>query len=225
MAPKLPLPNLSGIPKWFWNTLMVMTAVAIIPFVMIASARVSKSSKPRVEIIPDMDSQPKFKAQAANALFADGRAMRPVVPGTVARGELKEDDHYYRGLVNGTYATENALPITSRLLKRGQERYDIYCAPCHGLSGDGRGIVSQRAEALQQGTWIPPTSYHTDVVRERADGFLFNAITNGIRNMPAYGSQIPTEDRWAIVAYVRALQRSHNATLSDVPADVRSSLR
>jgi mono/diheme cytochrome c family protein len=102
---------------------------------------------------------------------------------------------------------------------------DIYCSPCHGLAGYGDGMVAKRAEELQEGTWTPPSSMHSDLIRVRPAGQLFNTITNGIRNMPAYGQQISVEDRWAIVAYVRALQRSQAATVEDVPRDLRTSLR
>jgi len=110
-------------------------------------------------------------------------------------------------------------------MRRGRERYDIYCAPCHGLDGAGEGIVSVRALDLQEGTWTPPTSYHTKLIRERPAGHLFNTITNGIRNMPAYGDLIEEEDRWAIVAYMRALQLSRNAGIEDVPEERRGTLR
>ena len=110
-------------------------------------------------------------------------------------------------------------------MKRGKERFDVFCAPCHGLAGNGDGLVAKRADRLQEGTWTPPSSLHTDLVRSRPDGQLYNSIANGVRTMPAYGSQIPVPDRWAIVAYVRALQRSSNARVADVPAELRSQLR
>jgi mono/diheme cytochrome c family protein len=96
--------------------------------------------------------------------------------------------------------------VTESLVRRGQNRFDIFCAPCHGLDGYGDGPVAKRADALQEGTWVPPSSYHTDLVRQRPVGFIFNTITHGIRNMPAYGPQIPVADRWAIVSYVRELR-------------------
>jgi mono/diheme cytochrome c family protein len=114
------------------------------------------------------------------------------------------------------------------LVARGQERFDVYCAVCHGTSGYGNGPVSARALQLMElgnAQWTPPSSLHDDLVRGRPDGHIFNTITNGIRNMPAYGSQIPAADRWAIVGYVRALQRSQRATTGDVPADERDRLR
>ncbi|MFH1279608.1 MAG: cytochrome c, partial [Candidatus Eisenbacteria bacterium] len=223
--PRIPLPPLKPLPGWVWPALAVMTALSFLPIALIARERATRIDRPRIQIIPDMDQQPKFKAQQANPLFADGRAMRPEVPGTVARGDLRDDDAFHRGKENGGWVRKIPVPVTDRLMNRGRERYDIFCAPCHGLGGDGDGIVSARADALQEGTWIPPVSYHSDQIRERPAGHIFNTITNGIRSMPAYGPQIPADDRWAIVAYVRALQRSRNASIDDVPPDMRGRLR
>jgi mono/diheme cytochrome c family protein len=172
-----------------------------------------------------MDRQDNVRGQKANPLFADGRAMRPPVAGTVARGELREDGWLYRGVVGDDWAAGFPVEVTASTLSRGRERYEVFCTPCHGMSGYGDGIVAKRAENLQEGTWVPPSSFHTDLVRTRPVGHLYNSITNGIRNMPAYGSQIPVEDRWAIVAYVRALQRSQNARIEDVPEELRPNLR
>jgi mono/diheme cytochrome c family protein len=164
------------------------------------------------------------------------------VAGTVARGELRTDDRLYRGLEDGgviptttqdedgqeisiPWVTEIPLPISENLMQRGRQRFNIYCAPCHGRSGDGNGLVAVRARELQQSTWIPPASLHTDPVRQQAVGQLFNSITNGVRKMPAYGSQISVEDRWAIVLYIRALQRSQNASPEDVPQKDLESMR
>ncbi|PWB75022.1 MAG: quinol:cytochrome C oxidoreductase [Holophagae bacterium] len=172
-----------------------------------------------------MDNQPKYRPQSRNRLFADRRAMRPPVEGTVARGELREDDRLYRGAVGGVWVEEIPVPVTDQLLRRGRARYDIYCSPCHGLAGYGDGMVAKRADALQEGTWTPPASFHSELVRGRPVGHLYNTISNGIRNMPAYGPQITVEDRWAIVAYLRALQRSQSATVEDVPPELRAQLR
>ena len=110
-------------------------------------------------------------------------------------------------------------------MKRGQQRFGIYCTPCHGVAGNGDGMVAKRATALAQGTWVPPANLNQDYLRVMPVGQIFNTITHGIRNMPAYGPQIPPKDRWAIVMYVRALQRSHKATINDVPATERGSLK
>jgi len=212
-------------PRWLLYTVVVLVVLSWVPLVVIMKARHSTSTKPRIHIIQDMDNQSKYKAQARNRLFADRRAMRPPVPGTVARGTLDEDDSLFRGTVDDGFVEEIPVPITMQLMERGRERYEIYCAPCHGLAGYGDGMVSKRAELLQEGTWTPPASFHTELVRGRAAGHLFNSISNGIRNMPSYAPQITVDDRWAIVAYVRALQRSQSAPVEDVPPELRAQLR
>ncbi|MCG3138023.1 MAG: hypothetical protein HJJLKODD_01879 [Phycisphaerae bacterium] len=224
------LVDISKLPRIVVYVMIATPALLLIPPAIIAKARVSKSTQPRIHLIQDMDNQPKFKTQAYNPLFADHRAMRRPVAGTVARGDLREDSHYYAGKVKREWATTFPMPVTESFLIRGQERYGIYCAPCHGLAGYGNGAVAARADQLQingaEGmNWVPPLSYHEQQVRERPVGHLFNTITNGIRTMPAYGPQIPVDDRWAIVAYVRALQRSQNAKIEDVPTELRDALR
>ena len=222
-------------PKWITTVLICVTILSGVPFALIARARIAKSEKPRIHIIRDMDNQERFKAQQANEMFADGRSMRPPLPGTVARGELKEDDHFYRGIdtATGQWATtfpEDVRPLTREFLERGRKRYEIYCAPCHGMSGYGDGPVALRAKALKRdadtGTfgWADPTNYHDDTIRGKAHGELFNTITHGIRTMPAYASQIPESDRWAIVAWMKAIQRSQNATWDDLPGVERDRL-
>jgi mono/diheme cytochrome c family protein len=212
-------------PRLLIYAFLIVVALSFVPMAFLAKERVTSSEDSRLQIVPDMDAQPKFKAQATNSLFADDRAMRPPVPGTVARDELDTDGHLYRGQVGGEWASRLPVPVSESLLKRGQERYNIFCATCHGLTGLGDGMVARRADQLQEGTWTPPTDLSSSVVVERPDGHIFNTISHGIRNMPAYGTQIDVTDRWAIVAYVRALQKSRNATLADVPEDVRPSLQ
>ncbi len=212
-------------PRWILPATIILIALGLVPLALFARARNDKSQQTRIQLIPDMDQQPKYKSQMANPLFADGRAMRYPVEGTISRQGLKNDLHYYRGIVGATWATTFPIPVTESLMKRGQERYNIYCTPCHGYAGYGDGIVGKRAEELAQAEWVPPSSFHTDLVRGRPVGHLFNTISHGIRTMPPYGSQISEADRWAIVAYVRALQRSQNATLNDVPADMQPALR
>ena len=160
--------------------------------------------------------------------FCLSTTMRKPVPGTVAMGRLDTDDHFYRGTVDGqpaaTFPPE--FEISAAHMRRGQQRFDIYCAPCHGYVGEGNGLVSERALARADSPeWAVPLSLHVPAVREQPVGTTFNTITNGIRKMPAYAAQIPPEDRWAIVLYVKALQRSQNASLDDVPPDVLDRLR
>jgi mono/diheme cytochrome c family protein len=220
---KLPRP-----PAWMFVGFIVLVILTWVPLALVARARTVKSDKPRIHLIQDMDKQPKVKAQASSELFADGRGMRPRITGTVARGQLEEDDHYYRGYrtvqgVDGQWRVEyfRGIPpqvrVDEALLRRGQARFNISCAPCHGLDGYGNGPVHQASVRLQQEWAI--TSIHAEQVREREDGHLYNTIRNGIRTMPAYGSQIDVRDRWAIVAYMRALQLSQNAARQQVPAE------
>jgi mono/diheme cytochrome c family protein len=210
---------------WARLAVPLIVVVALLPFACIARARVMQATQPRVHLIPDMDNQGRYKSQQSNPLFVDRRAMRAPVAGTVARGQLRADDAFERGIVGEAYVEQFPFALDAPLMARGRERYDIYCAPCHGLAGQGDGIVARRADRLQQGTWVPPASLHDEPASTRPVGHIYNTITHGIRTMPAYGSQIPAQDRWAIVAYVRALQRSQRASLTDVPSEQRSALR
>ncbi len=213
-------------PRWTINLLFVCALLTLIPLVLIAKQRVSPHGhRTRLSVIPDMDKQPRFSAQEPSSFFADGRSARDEPTGPVARGALMEDDHLHRGLDGEGWATDYPMVLDAEFLARGQERYDIFCAPCHGYSGHGDGMVNERAMALAEGTWIPPTDLHDELVRERPVGHLYNSITEGIRRMPAYGPQIATEDRWAIVAYLRALQLSQNASIEDVSAEQRNLLQ
>lgn len=166
----------------------------------------------------DMHDQPRAKPQSKSAFFVDGRTGRLPVDGTVARGELREDDHLYRGKVNGAFATTFPFKIDAAVLERGRERYDIYCTPCHGATGLGNGMVVQR------GFKVPAASHHIERLRLAPVGYWFDVITNGFGVMFGYATQIPVHDRWAIIAYVRALQLSRNATAEDVPAAQREAL-
>ncbi len=196
---------------------IALAFLSLIPLAVIAKARVTTSKEPRIHVIRDMDNQASFRAQEANPLFADGRAMRPPVPGSVARGEAELDDHLYRGLAQDGATFADAFPpsltVDRAFLERGQQRYTIYCAVCHGHSGYGDGIIHRRAmELVNKGRpgmeWVPPTSYHTPALRDYPVGRLYHVITNGVRNMAPYASQVSVEDRWAIAAYVKALQAS-----------------
>ena len=225
MMPKLSLPPAGKLPAWVWPIAAIGAFLSFVPIAMIARERATRVDRPRIQVIPDMDQQPKFRPQSGNPLFADGRAMRPPVAGTVAQGEARLDDHFSRGVVNGVWAETFPMTLTPELLRRGRERYNIYCTPCHGLAGQGDGIVNVRALRLAEGSWTPPSNLSDAIVVNLPVGHLSNTITNGIRNMPAYGPQIPERDRWAIVAYVRALQRSQQTTIDDVPAEERARLR
>lgn len=162
----------------------------------------------------DMYDQPRYETYEANSQFADGRASRDFPGGTVARGHLREDDHYFKGMEDTAFARAFPMPVTREVLLRGQQRYAIYCTPCHDPGGHGRGMVVRRG--LKQ-----PTSFHIDRLREAAPGYWYDVITNGFGQMSGYASQVPVADRWAIAAYVRALQLSQHARLVDLPADER----
>ena len=159
----------------------------------------------------DMHNQPKYRPLRASAFFADGSSARPLVEGTIARGTLQEDEAFFTGKVGGTPVTELPIPVDDRLLDRGQERYDIYCTPCHDATGGGRGMVVQRGFAR-----VPP-SFHDERLRTAPVGYFFDVMTNGFGIMPDYRVQITPRDRWAVAAYIRALQLSQRAPAADVP--------
>jgi len=201
----------------------LVAVAAILSAVMLlfgGCVRGMPSKKPPIHIIADMDDQPKFKPQSENDFFPDSASMRLLVPGTVAQGWLREDMIFHQGVDPQTedFVTRSPVEITLTGLQRGRERFNIYCSVCHSRLGDGKGIMLERG-------YPPPTSYHDDRIRSYPDGYIFDVITNGIRNMPGYGQQIPVEDRWKIVSYVRALQRSEHASLDDVPIEMRDQLK
>jgi len=165
----------------------------------------------------EMYNQSRFEPLEKNSFFADNRSSRPWIKGTVARGHLRIDAHLYTGIVDGKPAETFPFPITRDVILRGRERYNIYCSPCHGYEGDGRGMVVRRG--MKQ-----PPSYHIERLQNETPGYFFDVMTNGFGAMYSYASRIKPRDRWAIIAYVRALQLSQNATLDDVPADVRQRL-
>ena len=165
----------------------------------------------------DMQDQPKYTADAASSFFADGRANRPLVPGTVVHGSFHDNSAYYEGKENGQPVVELPVKLTPTLLARGQERYNIYCSPCHDRTGSGNGMIVKRGLR-------PPPSLHIARLREAPAGHYFDVITNGLGIMLSYRAQVPVDDRWAIVAYIRALQLSENASVADVPADQRAAL-
>jgi mono/diheme cytochrome c family protein len=165
----------------------------------------------------DMHDAPRYEAFEASSTFADNRASRTPPVGTVARGWLRDDEALYTGKIAGVPVEEFPFAIGHDELARGQQRFNIYCTPCHGRVGDGNGMVVQRG--LRQAA-----SYHQDRLRQERNGYFFDVITNGFGAMQGYAEQIPVRDRWLIVAYVRTLQLSQHASVEDVPADRRGAL-
>jgi Cytochrome C oxidase, cbb3-type, subunit III len=164
-----------------------------------------------------MADQPRYEPLSRSTFFGDDRAARPLVEGTVARGQLRSDEHLYTGKEGGKLVDTFPFPVTRAVLARGQERFNIFCAPCHDRMGMGQGMVVRRG-------YRAPPSMHIDRLRQMPAGHLFDVMTNGFGVMPDYVQQIQPEDRWAIVAYIRALQLSQHATLADVPEDQRQQL-
>jgi mono/diheme cytochrome c family protein len=164
-----------------------------------------------------MHVQPKYMPDDPSSFFQDGRSDRPEVPGTVARGHLRTDELLYTGRVNGVLADQFPFPVTREVLERGRERFNIYCTPCHDYTGSGQGMIVRRG-------FQPPPSYHSDRLRKAPAGHFFEVMTNGYGAMYSYAGRITPEDRWAIVAYIRALQLSQHATMDDVPPEQRQKL-
>ena len=217
------------------STRLWIVAAAFI--VSAAGCQGSISPEPPVHLNPNMDQQNRFDPQEPNDFFDNGMSQRPFVEGTVARGQLRADDHLHRGRDANGYV--NALPkvdekgeaitLDRALMQRGQERYNIYCAPCHDLGGAGAGIVIQRALDEAKGKeggpgFNPPPSFHDDRLLKAPLGKIYDVITNGFGVMYSYASRIPVEDRWAIAGYIRALQLSQNAEYSKLPAEDRKQL-
>lgn len=240
----IPLPSklrkellLGAPPFWLVSGIIIMVLLSLVPISLLLRARVTTSERPRVHLIQDMDKQPRFGPQSQNPAFADGRAMRLPPPGTVAVGQLREDDHYYRGFV----WTRNAegqlvqdfftelppqIEVDELFMARGKLQYNIFCATCHGLDGHGDGMITQRAMEIGGLGWIRRDLLGPTYDRENySDGQMFNVITHGIRSMGAYGAKIKVEDRWAIVAYLRALQRSQRTDIDDLQPGELEQLR
>ena len=165
----------------------------------------------------DMHDAPRYEPLEASTFFANGQASRMLVANTVPRGLLRADTHLNEGRVDGQLATTFPMAITPAVMQRGQERFNVFCSPCHGRTGSGNGMVVQRG-------FRAPPSYHEDRLRNAPVGYFFDVMTNGFGAMQDYASQVPVADRWAIAAYIRALQLSQRATLADVPADRRAEL-
>ncbi|HWN87140.1 MAG TPA: cytochrome c [Vicinamibacterales bacterium] len=165
----------------------------------------------------DMHDAPRYEPLEASTFFANGQASRALVANTVPRGLLREDTHLNEGRVDGQLATTFPMAVTPAVMQRGQERFNVFCSPCHGRTGSGNGMVVQRG-------FRAPPSYHEERLRNAPVGYFFDVMTNGFGAMQDYASQVPVADRWAIAAYIRALQLSQRATLADVPANRRADL-
>jgi mono/diheme cytochrome c family protein len=260
----------STLPKSILLAALLIVVTGLIPGMIVLNMRAGYSTAPRIHVFFDMDFQPKKKTQQPTTIFADSRIMRPQVKGTVARGQLDEQDPFYLGydpskltmtetgssvmLVSTQSAvgqdgagkpqegagkqtppaaTEapklpwiDTLPIEANdeNMKLGRLKFETYCSACHGYAGNGDGLVHKRADSLAQGYWLPPTSFHIDRVRAQPVGQIFNTITKGQGKMASYAASLSAKERWAIVLYVRALQRSRNANISDVPPEMISKL-
>ena len=203
-------------------------AFLVVLLLSVMGFRGMKATQPPIEVFPDMDHQAKYKPQAESKFFADARADRPIPAGTVPFGReaskadpafLRADDFRYAGkAADGSFARGFPLPVDPALLSRGQGRYAIYCAPCHGALGDGNGITKPYG-------MLAAATYHDDRLRAMAEGEIFNTITNGKNTMLSYADKLSPDDRWAVVAYVRALQRARHGAIGDVPADQRGGLK
>ena len=205
-------------------------AFVVVLLLSVMGFRGLRSTRPPIEVFPDMDRQAKYKPQAGSKFFADGRADRPLPAGTVPFGRdarqadpayLRADDFRYEGkLADGSFGRgfPAQIEVNRELIERGQGRYQIYCAPCHGALGDGNGITKS------YGMLTTPT-YHDDRLRGMAEGEIYNIIAHGKNTMMAYADKLTPDDRWAVVAYVRALQRAAHGTINDVPPELRGGLK
>lgn len=191
----------------------LLNVSAIAPALLLLAGCSSIQRDTPLQVWDDMKHQQKFKAQApVDGIFADGRSNRLVPEDTVARDHYRDDSPYNTGLENGMYVGKSPVPVTLELIQQGQTKFNIYCSPCHDQTGMGHGIVPTRVPVWQ------PSNLTEDRVVQFADGDIFDVITNGRRTMPSYRFQVVTADRWAIIAYVRALQRAAHAKPDEVPA-------
>ena len=193
-------------------------AVWIVAALTLTACRGQVSARAPRHLFDDMDWQPKYRPEATSAFFADGRAMRVPLENTVAQGELHEDLAKFTGhTASGDYSVTLPWPADAAHVQRGQERFAIYCSPCHDRAGSGHGAVVARG-------FPPPVDLASTRVLGLPDGQLFETVTKGVRNMPSYAAQIPVEDRWAIVLWLRVLQRARHGSLADVPDAERAKL-
>lgn len=198
--------------------------IFLIPLVFIlSSCRGDKSSSPQILIVRNMVDQTSYGPQSKNEFFKDGKSMREPVQGTVAAGEANTDSRLYKGMEptstkeNPVWVTKFPVTLTNDMLKRGQDRYNIYCAPCHGYAANNDGLATQAA-----GGTIRPANLHDKEKIQLPVGKIYDAVTNGVNNwnMPGFAEQMSVQDRWAVVAYVRALQASQLATAKDIPKGI-----
>lgn len=208
-----------GQPQALWvGGYCALPLAAVIIAALILSGCTGVQRTPPIQVWPDMKHQIKFKPQLSTDLFADGRESRPIPEGTIARGHMREETPMNTGMDGKLYVGKNPLPVTEAVLSEGQTRFNIYCAPCHDRTGLGRGMVAQRALNWQ------PANLTEDRIVQAADGDLFNVITYGRRTMPPYFAQVRVEERWAIIHYLRVLQRAAHGTINDVPEDLRAGV-
>ena len=224
MSPFDPRMMLKELPPAFvWIGLLTLSLILVPPAIILRARAVPTESR-RIHIIQNMDNQPKYVDQQENILFEDRRSMRPQIPGTISRSQMVSDTHYFLGTVDGEFVADfpEQVHIDEALLKRGRIEFEIYCLPCHGVKGAGDGVIHERAMVLLNAgtngtTWVQPKNLHEEAITDQPVGQIFWSISNGIRNMAGYASQIRVEDRWAIVAWVKALQYSQNAPSERVP--------
>ena len=241
----------AGFRRWeapVWLKLCAVTFVVAswLPIAVGFEMRTNKAKRdPRIHIVLDMANQPKLRPQDESLLFADHRAQRPRVPGTIARGELFLDSGYYNGFTDvtsddgktaRTFVNEYPQQIQAilsdpvqaqKFLATGQQKFNITCAMCHGVNGEGDGPINERAKSVGASAtgWVQPSNMTDDIRRARPDGHLYNTINNGIRKMGGYGTQLSVDERWAVVAYVRTLQLAHSAPKSVLTADQQKALQ
>jgi len=211
---------------WFAGYVLSPTAAILISALMMTGCSITETSRrPPIEVWDDMDRQEKFKAQSAigkdlYGVFADHRSNRRPVEGTIARGHLRLDDVMNTGLVKpDMYAGANPVKLDAEVMKLGHDKYQVYCVPCHDGTGGGKGIVNVREPNYKPGNLMD------DRIKGYPDGQIFYTITNGKGNMQGYRFQLAPAERWAVVYYVRALQRAHSGTLADVPEDKKGSIQ
>jgi hypothetical protein len=213
-------PPTSSHNGWLWiSGYCALPLVVILVALLFLSGCSSIQRIPPIEVWWDMKRQGKFKPQMETDLFADHRMSRRPPEYTIARGHMTEETPFYTGMDGELYVGKMPVPITMELIKQGQTKFNIYCTPCHDRTGQGQGIVPTRTPSWQ------PANLMEDRLVQAADGDIFNTISNGRRSMPAYKFQIAVEDRWAIISYVRALQRAAPSKVDEVPQDMRAELR